>query len=407
MTRLALAVSLVLLCAGGTAAGPADGSTLLLEDHVYESRTFDGASGALVIYCNPGESPSYLALFKSLYIEFRLVPEHYSLFEGADADEVRSQHTSRLASWMPLLPWRQSTIGFPTFRPHCVGLVSDDEFRFEFVVRQANYWKIFQLCLGVVLFFTVPSLCRNVLVFYSAGVTFGVLASLLLAVFILSRLLPRKSTAYGVLFFGWSLVLYVLQLLWSNLYDVLEQYKHLLAGYVAVSALVSFGVCYRLGPPSHPRTLDLLQWSLQLLSLGLVFLSSELREVTGAVVLVLLAAYNFPAAWSAKLRTHWKRRFPPEVKLLTEDEYLQQADVETRKELARLREFCASPDCKTWTVVTKLKNPVRFALFVQGQSHLADDEVLQYELDSADNPAEMDEMTSDDSENLSFTELED
>ncbi|KAG0431281.1 hypothetical protein HPB47_021934 [Ixodes persulcatus] len=339
MTRLALAVSLVLLCAGETAAGLADGSTLLLEDHVYESRAFSGAQ--LVIYCNPGESPSYLALFKSLYIEFRLVPEHYSLFEGADADEVRSQHTSRLASWMPLLPWRQSTIGFPTFRPHCVGLVSDDEFRFEFVVRQANYWKIFQLCLGVVLFFTVPSLCRNVLVFYTAGVTFGVVASLLLVVFILSRLLPRRSTAYGVLFFGWSLVLYVLQLLWSNLYDVLEQYKHLLAGYVAVSALVSFGVCYRLGPPSHPRTLDLLQWSLQLLSLGLVFLSSS---------------YG---------RTHWKRRFPPEVKLLTEDEYLQQADVETRKELARLARVCASPDCKTWTLVTKLKDPVRFALFVQ------------------------------------------
>ncbi|CAN7937230.1 unnamed protein product, partial [Ixodes hexagonus] len=404
-SSLAIVVVVALLVARATGVQrPDDGGTLLLPDHVYMSRSSPRSIGALDIYCYPGEPPSYLALFKSLYIEFKLVPERYSLFEGADADEVRRQHSSRLASWIPLLPWRQSTVGFPTFEPRCVGLVSEDEFRFEFVVRQANYWKVFQLWLGVALFLSVPSLCRNALLFYTSGVAFGVLASLLVVVYVLSRLLPRRTTAYGVLFFGWSLVLYVLQLLWSNVYDVLEQYRHLLAGYVAISALVSFAVCYRLGPPTNPRTLDLLQWSLQLLALGLVFLSSELREVTGAVVLVLLAAYNFPAAWSARLRTLWKKRFPPEVRLLTEQEYLEQADVETRKALAELRRFCASPDCKTWAVVTRLKDPVRFALFVEGQSHLADDEVLRYELDSTD---DLPEETDDDSDQPSFTELAD
>lgn len=407
MLPFALVVCLLLCTRKTVGQSPVD----LLEDHVYDSKFSPHFGGVLNIYCYAGESPTYLALFKSRYIEFRLVPEHYTLFEGVDADEVRQQHSSRLASWIPLLPWKQSTISFSTFQPHCVGIVSQDEFRFEFVVRQANYWRILQLCLGVVLFFSVPSLCRNALLFYSTGVAFGVVASLLIAIFIVSRLLPRKTAAYSVVFFGWSLMLYVLQLLWSNIYEVLEQYKHVLAGYVAVSAMISFAVCYRLGPPTNPRTLDLLQWSLQLLCLALVFLSSELREVTGAIVIVMLTVYNFPAAWSAKLRTYWKKRFPPEVKLLTEEEYLLQADVETRKALSELRKFCSSPDCKTWAVVTKLKNPVRFALFVEGESHLADDEMLQYELDSADDLGRRDDRNdpelTDDNDDPSFTELED
>ncbi|KAL1483465.1 hypothetical protein MTO96_033174, partial [Rhipicephalus appendiculatus] len=102
------------------------------------------------------------------------------------------------------------------------------------------------------------------------------------------------------------------------------------------------------------------------------------------------------------------RVFRPKVKLLTEEEYILQGDVETRKALNSLREFCGSPNCKTWQVVTRLKDPVRFAKFVQGQSHLADEEVLQYELDSSDRPpSDEDYQLTEESDNEqpSFTEL--
>lgn len=392
------------LAAGSRSSPPG----LLHEGNVYVSRP---SGKGLSIFCYPGEPVSYLTLFKSVYVEFKLVPEHYRLFEGPDEASVRAQFDSHVASWVPLLPWKQTTIGFPAFRPHCVGLVSEDDYRFELVVRQANYWRLLQFVASVALFFGVPSLCRNVFVFYSCGVTLGVLASLLIVVFVVSRLLPRRTAGYAVVCFGWSLVLYLLQLLWSNVYEVLADYKNVLAGYIALTALLSFAVCYRIGPPTNPRTLDLIQWSLQLAALAGVFTSSEIREATGAVVIAMLVTYNMPPSWTAKFRTWWRTRVcRPKVVLLTEEEYIKQGDVETRKALEALREFCSSPDCKTWKVVTRLRNPVRFAEFVEGKSHLADEEVLQYELDSSDRaPSDPDgllsEDDSDDNGHPSFTEL--
>lgn len=393
----------------GLSASDATSSTILRDGHHYlASRSYSHRKD-LVIFCYPGEPASYLSLFKSVYVEFKLVPERYTLFEGPDEASVRAQFDSHLASWVPLLPWRRSTISLSAFRPHCIGVVSDDDYRFELVVREANYWRLLQFALAVLLFFGVPSLCRNTLVFYSCGVTVGVLASLLVVVFVVGRLLPRRTAGYAVVCFGWSLVLYLLQLLWSNVYQVLADYKNVLAGYIAFTALVSFAVCYRVGPPTNPRTLDLIQWSLQLAALGGVITSSELREATCAIVLAMLVAYNFPPKWSAKLKTWWRTRVcRPKVILLTEEEYILQGDVETRKALEALREFCGSPNCKTWQVVTRLKDPVRFAKFVQGQSHLADEEVLQYELDSSDRqPSDQDcQLTEEsDDEQPSFTEL--
>ncbi|KAH7975939.1 nuclear envelope integral membrane protein 1 [Rhipicephalus sanguineus] len=389
-------------------SGDATSSTVLREGHQYLARSYNNRND-LAVFCYPGEPASYWSLFKSVYVEFKLVPERYTLFEGPDEASVRAQFDSHIASWVPLLPWRRSTISLSAFRPHCIGVVSEDDYRFQLVVREANYWRLLQFLVSVLMFFSVPSLCRNVLVFYSCGVAVGIMASLLVVVFVLGRLLPRRSACFTVLCFGWSLVLYLLQLLWSNVYQVLADYRNVLAGYIAFTALLSFAVCYRVGPPTNPRTLDLIQWSLQLVALAGVITSSEIREVTCATALAMLVAYNLPPSWTAKMRTWWRTRVcRPKVKLLTEEEYILQGDVETRKALESLREFCGSPNCRTWQVVTRLKDPVRFAKFVQGQSHLADEEVLQYELDSSDRPPSDEDyqLTEEsDDEQPSFTEL--
>ena len=50
---------------------------------------------------------------------------------------------------------------------------------------------------------------------------------------------------------------------------------HWVLGYVLLAGSISAALLYRLGPPSHPRTLDLLQWTLQFLGLALIALSSH------------------------------------------------------------------------------------------------------------------------------------
>lgn len=55
-----------------------------------------------------------------------------------------------------------------------------------------------------------------------------------------------------------------------------------------------------------------------------------------------------------------KRKFPPKVRLLSNDEYYQQGVRETSKALAELREYCSSPKCNQWKTVLTLKNAKRF-----------------------------------------------
>lgn len=54
-----------------------------------------------------------------------------------------------------------------------------------------------------------------------------------------------------------------------------------------------------------------------------------------------------------------RRRFPPKVKRLTEEEYIQQGNFETRKALEELRTFCHSPQCDAWKTISRLQSPQR------------------------------------------------
>ena len=53
-----------------------------------------------------------------------------------------------------------------------------------------------------------------------------------------------------------------------------------MVAYTLGADLVSFGVIYRLGPPSNPRTLNLIQWAMQLGGLATIVLSSYYQVET-------------------------------------------------------------------------------------------------------------------------------
>jgi len=54
-----------------------------------------------------------------------------------------------------------------------------------------------------------------------------------------------------------------------------------------------------------------------------------------------------------------RRRFPPKIRLLTEEEYVAQGIEETRKALEELRVYCHSPNCDSWKTVSRLSSPVQ------------------------------------------------
>ncbi|GBP97577.1 Nuclear envelope integral membrane protein 1 [Eumeta japonica] len=101
----------------------------------------------------------------------------------------------------------------------------------------------------------------------------------------------------------------------------------------------------------------------------------------------------------SKVRSFWLCKFPPKRRYLTNEEYYEQGVRETTKALSELRKFASSPDCKQWKVMSKLRDPMRFAAFVEGASHLRDEEILHYESSkNSDDLDDSDISLSDESE---------
>ncbi|NWZ71528.1 NEMP1 protein, partial [Acrocephalus arundinaceus] len=70
---------------------------------------------------------------------------------------------------------------------------------------------------------------------------------------------------------------------------------------------------------------------------------------------------------------------PTPPRLLSEEEYRVQGEVETQKALAELRNVCRSPEFSAWSTVSRIQSPKRFADFVGGASHVTPNEVSAHE----------------------------
>ncbi|XP_067880987.1 nuclear envelope integral membrane protein 1 isoform X2 [Heterodontus francisci] len=214
---------------------------------------------------------------------------------------------------------------------------------------------------GLLLFFYAETLSRSQLFFYTSGMSIGVLASLIILIFFLARLLPKKSSLYLLVAGGWSVSLYLIQVTLRNLQLLLREYLQYVLGYVIISAFVSFAVCYKYGPLEEERNVNLLNWALQLIGLLLMYCGIQVQQVALALIVVAFCIKNLelPFRWTctACKRVFKLRGKPEPLKLLTEEEYQRQGEVETHKALVELQQYCSSPEFNAWKMVSRLSTP--------------------------------------------------
>ncbi|KAL3974845.1 hypothetical protein ACER0C_023471 [Sarotherodon galilaeus] len=247
-------------------------------------------------------------------------------------------------------------------------------------IRKFDIYLFLLFLAGALLFFFADSLSRSQAFFYSAGMSTGMIASLIILFFILARFLPKKSPFYVLIVGGWSFSVYAIQLVFRNLSIILREHWHVALGYVAIVGFISFAVCYRYGPLVDEKSINILSWTLQLFGLLLVYLGIQIQQVAFAIIVAALFTKNleYPvyllvAAWrKIKQYIHWK---PQPRRLLTEEEYQKEAEEETRRALEELRKYCNSPEFSPWKTVSRLQSPKRFADFVEGSPHLMPNEV--------------------------------
>ncbi|XP_041654503.1 nuclear envelope integral membrane protein 1 isoform X3 [Cheilinus undulatus] len=302
-------------------------------------------------------------------------------------DEEKLQELDRFSFWgwfQGLLQERhnETTININLYsKKTCIKIQPAD--KTPYTVKPLCKWDIYLILVflaGMFLFFFADSLSRSQIFFYSAGMSTGMIASLIILFFILARFLPKKSPFYVLIVGGWSFSLYAIQLAFRNLNIILQQHWHLALAYVAVVGFISFSVCYLYGPLVDEKRINILSWVLQIFGLLLVYLGNQIQQLAFAIIIAAFISKNleYPvflagAAWRRmKKLIHWK---PEPRRLLTEEEYQRQGEEETRKALEDLRKYCNSPEFSPWKAVSRLQSPKRFADFVEGSPHLMSNEV--------------------------------
>ncbi|KAL0882625.1 hypothetical protein ABMA27_001061 [Loxostege sticticalis] len=335
------------------------------------------------IYCFPGTSKNILALFQTVKFHVRTKSDEFSQYVGSNPEEVYKDYTEDSYGWSSVIsPFQrkaQKSLYLDLFTPTCMALNTKQRHSIELQVIRVDIWRVLLMVLGLVIIHSSKSLSGNKVFFYLCGIFIGVFASFMVIVYYVSKLLPRKTLTYGILIGGWTVGVYVFQQVWENLRTIIASYQTYMFWYTLVVSFVSFLVCYRIGPPRNERSKNIVMWTLQGVGMMTVFFSSDYREASSAVIVVSLTVKHFPQSLVRIVRGYWLRKFPPKRRLLTNEEYYEEGARETKKALEDLRKHCASPDCAQWSIMLKLHDSRRFASFVEGNSHLSDEEILDYE----------------------------
>ncbi|KAL4706793.1 hypothetical protein ACJJTC_018174 [Scirpophaga incertulas] len=335
------------------------------------------------IYCFTGISKNLFAIWQTVKFHVKLKNDEFSQYIGATPEEVFKDYTEDSYGWSSVISSfqkkAQKTLSLELFNPTCMAINTKHRHNIELQVIRVDIGRVLVMCLGIALIHSSKSLSGNPLFFYLCGVLIGVFASFMVLVYYVSKLLPKKTLTYGILIGGWTVGVYMFQQIWENLRVLMLTYKTYMFWYSIVVSFVSFLICYRIGPPKNERSKKLVMWTLQAAGVLMIFFSSGYQEASSAVIVVSLFVKYFPKSVLYRIQGYWRKRFPPKPRLLSSEEYYEQGARETKRALEELRKHCSSPDCAQWRVMLRLSDSKRFASFVEGNSHLSDDEVMDYE----------------------------
>ncbi|BFG01870.1 nuclear envelope integral membrane protein 1 [Drosophila madeirensis] len=336
-------------------------------------------SNTLRTYCYPGKPSSLLSLFETVEFLLGIGNDDYSEYGGRTPKEVLDHYNEQRSMFrFTLFSQKRQRIHLSPFEPQCIGVSSRQPYNVRLLHAHCDVWRLLQFGLGALVFWSSRSLAKNSIFYYLAGIMLGIFGSLLLIISLTSKLFPRRPMMYGVLIGGWTIGLYIIKQLADNMRIIIVTYRDYVVWYLIITGLISFLICYRIGPPRNPRSQNIIMWLLQAIGGALAYFSSWHTRGVLSLMVCIFAVYYLPASLLGYVLSYYRRRFPPKRRLLTQEEYYQQTVNETQKSLAELREFVNSPNCKQWNIMSKMRNPWRFASFANGDPHLFDDEIEDY-----------------------------
>ncbi|XP_011206430.2 nuclear envelope integral membrane protein 1a [Bactrocera dorsalis] len=332
------------------------------------------------IYCYGGSRKDWTHIFENIELQLEIEKDEFKQYEGATPSEVRQNFEDRQSLFsFNLFSNKRTRLNLYPFKQQCIGIDTTLPYRVRLHQLRFDYFRIIQFSVGICLFIFAGSLSNNSILFYLTGVTIGIGSSFMLIIWLTSKLMPRRPMVYTVLIGGWSIGFYIIQRLWDNLHLIFQMYRAYVLCYIFTTGIISFFFCYRIGPPTNQRSKNIIKWVLQIMAIIMAYFSIQYEEASVLILAAVIFFSYLPSSLLYKPLKIYRWLFPPKRRLLTNEEFYEEGIRETSKALNELRAYASSPDCKQWKIISKLSDPLRFAAFVEGQSHLREEEILRYE----------------------------
>ncbi|KAF7994308.1 hypothetical protein HCN44_003398 [Aphidius gifuensis] len=265
----------------------------------------------LKIFCHNAKSKYLSHIWRTIMMSLHTDLDNYELYDGKSSTEVIEKHDINQRSWR--FNWfgikKNKQFHINLFEDTCIGIYTPPynnyNYKMSMTLTVLDLLKVSLALSGTIIFWASKKLSRNTLFYYATGITLGVTFSILILIWFASKFFGRGKTMYVIASIGWAFSSWVLNGLWQNAQFILQQYKEYVIWYLIVSSVISFIICYRIGPITNSRTKHIIQWALQGLGLAMIYYSSHFHEASLSICVLLLFVYNFPMIAFHKSKKYW------------------------------------------------------------------------------------------------------
>uniref|UniRef100_A0A1B0G3S0 Intimal thickness related receptor IRP domain-containing protein n=1 Tax=Glossina morsitans morsitans TaxID=37546 RepID=A0A1B0G3S0_GLOMM len=248
----------------------------------------------LHIFCYRAKDKSIRRLFETVELRLNIEGDNYKQYDGATPEEFR-EHYYQQQSLFSFILFSQKRVRLPLspFVSSCLGMASQTPYTLELRILRIDFWHVIQLLVGYLVFQYASNLSHNEIFYYVTRIVLGICSSFMLIIWLTSKLVARPAAKYGILIGGWTIGLWMIQLLWVHMQVIIVTYRTYVFWYIMITGSISFIVCYRWGPPTNQRSQNIIKWLLQITSLSMIYFSSFYEEATSAIILVAVASKCF------------------------------------------------------------------------------------------------------------------
>jgi NEMP family len=145
------------------------------------------------VYCYEGSEKDVANLFQTITLTIDISDDDFNFYYGYSESDVKQAQKNQKSffSFNFFSQNKKRDFLLNPFNQTCIGIETASEYKVMLKKIRMDITKILLFIIGIVVFFLASKLSQNEIFFYLSGMILGVLTSVLILIWFLSKLIPK------------------------------------------------------------------------------------------------------------------------------------------------------------------------------------------------------------------------